>query len=115
MSSGTNQPQVWFDFQTNQTIWGEFAKTTLISEAAQAGTVAEKWHFNDQLWVQIPGSDPHLVTSYTSLNGELMQANPNGFEDFVNPDKQKNPNQQVTGWQVEMPKLAGTPNNVGTT
>jgi hypothetical protein len=116
VSMGSNQPTVWFDFYTNQTISGAFAHTTIISEAAQAGTPAEKWHFDNQLWVQT-GADPLQMASYTPLNQELAQANPvpPGYADFVNPDPQKNPNQSVTGWQVEMPDLAGTPNNSGTT
>ena len=69
------------------------------------GQFQDKSIFDNQLWVQT-GLNPQQMSSYSPLNNELAQANPNppGYADFVNP--KNNPNNKVTGWKVEMP-IAG--------
>ena len=109
----TNQPTVWFDFTTNQTRAQEYADTTIIPETAVFGQWQDKSIFDSQLWVQT-GPNPQQMSSYTDMNAQLKQANPPpGYKDFVNPDKNINPNQNVTGFKVEMPDLPGEPNGNG--
>jgi hypothetical protein len=114
VSQGTDQPRVWFDFYTDQTRSLDFAHTTLVNETRWAGDPQPKWNFSNELWVQT-GPDPLSMQDYTDLTPLLDQANPppDGFKNFVNPDPNLNPNAKVTGWQVEMPELEGTPTNVG--
>ncbi|MFY9825478.1 MAG: endonuclease/exonuclease/phosphatase family protein [Thermoanaerobaculia bacterium] len=103
VSSGIDQPVVWFDFWTNQATLAKFAQNTVVNETGQGGVdwLGTSAISKNELYVQT-GANQHAPASYTKI--DLSPANPGGFAKFFNPDYK-----MVTGYQVEMPKLKGKP------
>ncbi len=103
VSSGTDQPTVWFDFYTNQTINKAFAHSTIINESIQGGDwLLKPYYMTSELYDQI-GTNPYLPSSYKLLN--LAAANPGGYKPYTAEGASGQ-----SGFQIEMPDLPGTPN-----
>jgi len=106
VNTGFDQPTVWFDFTTNQTINLGFAHSTMVNETWDQGGAVGKFDVDNQLFSQICADQ---LNPQCFFEIDLKPYNNGGnWADY------KDANDIVQGYTVEMPDLEGKPQGGGT-
>ncbi len=96
VDTGYDQPIVWFDFVTNQTINGDYADSTMVNETWDAGGPVGKFDVDSQLFVQ---TCANAMSPLCFTQIDLKPYNNGGnWADYT-------VNNIVEGYTVEMPPL----------